>query len=158
VDDLNARAAEENLAALDAHPDVEVRLFNPFSRSFWPGLTRMLDFMVHPVRLNHRAHNKSFSADGAVAIVGGRNIGDAYFNANPEVNFADLDLLAIGPAARQVGVGFDSYWQSELAVPMGAWRSLRRDPDDLDALRPARELRQALRRVVRRAASDRGQL
>ena len=135
VDDLNARAAEANLAALDAHPGVEVRLFNPFSRSFWPGLTRMFDFMVHPVRLNHRAHNKSFSADGAIAIVGGRNIGDAYFDASPDVNFADLDLIAIGPAARQVGADFDLYWQSEHAVPMAAWRSLRRGPEDVDALR-----------------------
>lgn len=134
MDDMSALDAEEDLARMDAHPNVEVRLFNPFSRSFWPGCTRMFDFMVSPVRLNHRMHNKSFAVDGAVAIVGGRNIGDEYFDASPHVNFADLDLLACGPAAQEVGAIFDCYWQSEFAVPMAAWPSLRCDPEDLEAV------------------------
>jgi len=135
LDDLKAREVEEELAILDAHPQIEVRLFNPFSRSSLPGLTRAFDFLVHPVLLNRRMHNKSFSVDGAVAVVGGRNIGDEYFGASPAVNFADLDLLAAGPAARGVGADFDAYWGHTLSVPMEAWPSLRRTPEDLDALR-----------------------
>jgi putative cardiolipin synthase len=137
VDDLSAREVESDLAALDAHPSLEVRLFNPFSRSVWPGLTRLFDTLMHPVRLNHRAHNKSFTVDGAITIVGGRNIGDEYFDASPHVNFADLDLVAMGPAAAGVGADFDAYWASPLAVPMAAWPSLRRTTADLDEERRA---------------------
>ena len=117
IDDNNTAGLDTTLAALDAHPNVEVRLFNPFMirRPRWIGY--LTDFL----RLNHRMHNKSFTADRAITIVGGRNIGDDYFDAaNAAVVFADLDVMAIGPVASDVADDFDRYWSSKAAYPIGA--------------------------------------
>jgi putative cardiolipin synthase len=111
VDDNGTSGMDENLAALDVSPNVEVRIFNPFVlRRFKPaGL--LVDFH----RLNRRMHNKSLTADGVATIVGGRNIGDPYFDSDPHVAFVDLDVLAVGPAAADVGHEFDLYWNSPYA-------------------------------------------
>jgi putative cardiolipin synthase len=91
-----------------------VRLFNPFaSRSF-----RIGDYTHSFARLNRRMHNKSFTADNQVAIVGGRNIGDEYFEAGTPVAFADLDTVVEGAVVRDVSVQFDAYWNSESAYPL----------------------------------------
>ncbi|MFN0241776.1 MAG: phospholipase D family protein [Planctomycetota bacterium] len=135
LDDLGTSGIDPLLAALDAHPRLEVRLFNPFARGWSPGLARALDMLRRPRRLNHRMHNKMLAADGAAAIVGGRNLGDEYFDAHPGVNFADLDLLAAGPVLRDLGTCFDRYWNSEFAVPVAAWRAMRARESDLLALR-----------------------
>lgn len=135
LDDLGTSGIDPLLAALDAHPRLEVRLFNPFARGWSPGLARALDMLRRPRRLNHRMHNKLLAADGAAAIVGGRNLGDEYFDAHPGVNFADLDLLAVGPVLRDLGTCFDRYWNSEFAVPVAAWRAMRARESDLLALR-----------------------
>jgi putative cardiolipin synthase len=135
VDDLGTSGLDARFAALDAHPSVEVRLFNPFARGRWPGLARALDFVRRPRRLNHRMHNKLLAVDGAAGIVGGRNVGDEYFDASESVNFADLDLLAAGPVVRELGQGFDLYWNSEFAVPVSAWESMRAGPAELAELR-----------------------
>jgi putative cardiolipin synthase len=73
----------------------------------------LLDFR----RLNRRMHNKSFIADNKIAIVGGRNIGDEYFDAGKVSNFRDLDLLAIGPVVEQASRSFDAYWNDKAAFP-----------------------------------------
>lgn len=113
LDDNNTGGMDGLLAALDAHANIEVRLFNPFmQRSFRP-LGYLSDFF----RLNRRMHNKSFTADGLVTIIGGRNVGDEYFGAGSGVMFADLDVTAIGPAAQAVGKDFDRYWVSESSYP-----------------------------------------
>lgn len=135
LDDMGTKGIDETLAALDAHPGIEVRLFNPFARGWSPGLARTLDMLRRPRRLNHRMHNKMLAADGAAAIVGGRNLGDEYFDAHPGVNFADLDLLAVGPVLGDLGNCFDSYWNSLFAVPVAAWRSMRATEDQLQSLR-----------------------
>jgi cardiolipin synthase C len=105
---------DATLAALDAHPNVEVRLFNPFVVRKPKSLGFLTDFS----RANRRMHNKSFTADSAATIVGGRNIGDEYFGATDGVVFSDLDVLAIGPAAADVAHDFDRYWQSDSAYPV----------------------------------------
>src|SRR5215467_2648513 len=106
LDDANTKGLDEAIAALDAHPNIEVRLFNPFaSRSFRAG-----DFAADFSRVNRRMHNKSFTADNQASIVGGRNVGDEYFGAGHEVVFTDLDVLAIGPVVREVSREFDLYW------------------------------------------------
>jgi putative cardiolipin synthase len=115
LDDMSTFGLDPMLAALDSHPNVEVRIFNPFhSRRFrWLGL--LMDFR----RLNRRMHNKSFTADGEATIIGGRNVGDEYFAARQDVEFVDLDVLAVGPVAAQVSDDFERYWRSEPAWPIG---------------------------------------
>lgn len=104
---------DPTLAALDAHSNVEVRLFNPFVVRKPKFIGYLWDFS----RLNRRMHNKSLTADGIATILGGRNIGDEYFGATDGVVFADLDVLAMGPAATAVAHDFDRYWASALAWP-----------------------------------------
>jgi putative cardiolipin synthase len=142
LDDLNAKDIDPQLMALDAHPNIELRFYNPFRNR--QGLARVLEMLHRTFSLNYRMHNKAWIADGRVALVGGRNIGEAYFNADADVNFRDLDLLLFGPAVQQASTIFDAYWNSAAAVPMAALSrkkpgTLRRMPAsaDMDALQPA---------------------
>jgi putative cardiolipin synthase len=112
IDDNNTRGLDGVLAMLDAHPNLEVRLFNPFAQR---GALRVLGYATDFARLNRRMHNKSFTADGLLTIVGGRNIGDEYFEAGQEASFADLDLLVAGAVVPDVSRSFDRYWNSESA-------------------------------------------
>jgi putative cardiolipin synthase len=107
------RGVDPTLAALDAHPNVEVRLFNPFPNRGARAWGYLTDFS----RLNRRMHNKSLTADGTVTIVGGRNVGDEYFGAGDEVGFVDLDVMAGGAVVADVAKSFDAYWASESAYP-----------------------------------------
>jgi putative cardiolipin synthase len=113
LDDHNTAGLDEMLADLDAHPRVEVRLFNP------AGLRRMrwLAYLTDFRRMNRRMHNKSFTADGQVTIIGGRNVGDEYFDNSQDLAFADLDVMAIGPVVHDVSSDFDRYWASESSYP-----------------------------------------
>jgi putative cardiolipin synthase len=114
LDDNNTSGLDPALAALDAHGNVEVRLFNPFAIRRPRALGYVTDFS----RLNRRMHNKSFTADNQATIVGGRNVGDEYFGATDGVLFADLDVLAVGPVVREVSAQFDRYWSSRSAYPL----------------------------------------
>ena len=114
LDDNNSSGLDSTLAALDAHPNIEVRLFNPFKRRG----ARVLDYVFEFARLNRRMHNKSFTVERQATIVGGRNVGDEYFGAGQEVSFEDLDVLAVGPAVADVSKVFDAYWGCESAVPL----------------------------------------
>lgn len=112
LDDIGVIAADESLHALDEHPNVEVRLFNPVAlRS-----AQMLGVLANFTRANRRMHNKAFIADNEAVIVGGRNIGDEYFDADESVNFADLDVLAVGAVVPGVAAQFEQYWDSPYAV------------------------------------------
>lgn len=118
LDDMNAQDKDALMMALDTHPNIEIRLYNPFrNRS---GLWRLLEMVQRVFSVNHRMHNKSWIADGRVAIVGGRNIGEEYFSARPDVNFRDLDLLVAGPAVGEANRIFDDFWNSDAAVPIAA--------------------------------------
>ena len=116
LDDNNTAGMDPTLALLDAHPDIEVRLFNPFAMR----ASRLLGFAFDFARLNRRMHNKSFTADGQATVVGGRNVGDEYFGATGEVLFSDLDVLAIGPVVATVSADFDRYWNSRSAYPLAS--------------------------------------
>ena len=106
LDDLGTMPSDAVLLAIDSHPNIEVRMFNPVAlRS-----PRLLGIVADFGRINKRMHNKSFTADGQVSIVGGRNIGDEYFGAHAEMNFADLDVAVIGPVVKEVSDEFDLYW------------------------------------------------
>jgi len=116
LDDNNTRGVDPAIAALDAHPNIEVRLFNPYvNRGF-----RLADLATDFSRLNRRMHNKSFTADNQATIVGGRNIGDEYFGGESDVAFADLDVLATGAVVPAVSAEFEAYWNSESAYPARA--------------------------------------
>jgi putative cardiolipin synthase len=113
LDDNNTKGMDGTLAALAAHPNVELRLFNPFMQRS----ARLIGYLTDFSRLNRRMHNKSLTADGATTIVGGRNIGDEYFDANEGLGFFDLDVLAVGPVVHEVLASFDGYWNSASAYP-----------------------------------------
>lgn len=103
----------------DAHPRIEIRVFNPFPhRARW---SRPLQLVLQLDRLGRRMHNKAFVADGQIAIVGGRNISNTYFEGEGQSNFRDLDIVASGPIVRDVSMHFDEYWNSPLAVPVAAF-------------------------------------
>jgi putative cardiolipin synthase len=102
---------DEVLLRVDRHPNIEVRVFNPWRERGWVG--RAVEGAADFERINRRMHNKQFIADNRVAIIGGRNIGDEYMGLNPEFNFHDLDVLGIGPVARQASAVFDRYWNSD---------------------------------------------
>lgn len=121
LDDLYAARRRFDIATLASHPKIEVRLFNPFATRGTMGFGRVLEFLGNRARLNRRMHNKVWIADNAVAISGGRNLGDHYFDAQPDRNFADLDLLMAGPVVHELSRGFDDYWNSESAVPAEAF-------------------------------------
>lgn len=120
IDDLNVGDRESHLAVLGGHPNMEVRLFNPFAQRGRLGLSQLLEWLGDSDRLNRRMHNKLWIADGAVAVMGGRNLGDAYFNARPGRDFADLDVLAAGPVVGDMSRSFDAYWNGDGAVPIAS--------------------------------------
>jgi cardiolipin synthase C len=123
------------LATMAIHPNIEVRLFNPFGTHQRTFLTRALRMAFGPNRLRGRMHNKAFIADNSVAIVGGRNIGAEYFGAGDEFNFYDVDIMAVGPITREVSANFDDYWNCVLAVPISALVSHRPTADDHESAR-----------------------
>ena len=114
LDDNDTSGLDTLLAALASHPNIEVRLFNPFviREPRWIGY--VTDFF----RLNRRMHNKSFTADNQATIIGGRNVGDEYFGATEGVVFVDLDVMAVGPVVTEVSKEFDRYWASGSSYPV----------------------------------------
>ena len=114
IDDIYGNKDEATWVALDAHPNIEVRLWNPWKR----GGSRLVQSIVRMRQIDYRMHAKSFTADNQATILGGRNIGDEYFDADKALAFADLDVLAIGPPVREVSSEFDGYWNAEHAYPV----------------------------------------
>lgn len=119
LDDVFTTVKDKGLELIDAHPNIEVRLYNPISRVGLKGLNFLLDFR----RANRRMHNKSFTVDNQVSIVGGRNIADEYFDLNPKGEFMDFDVIALGPIAADVSIEFDRYWNHERSLPIKAFKS-----------------------------------
>ena len=130
VDDPFYKASDSVKASLDAHPNVEIRLFNPLTNRRWS----ILDFIFDFGRVNRRMHNKLMVVDNAAAIVGGRNIGDIYYGVNTIANYRDLDVLAVGPVVRDLSAVFDRYWNSPSTVPIAAIVDRAHDAADLDAI------------------------
>ena len=127
VDDLFAVGNDLHLAELAAGPNIEVRVFNPFMRRGPFGVSRLFEFIGDTTRLNRRMHNKLWIADNAAAIIGGRNLGDAYFDIDTAFNFCDLDMLAVGPVVQELSRSFDKYWNSPWAVPISAFVAVTPD-------------------------------
>lgn len=134
IDDMGSRGNDFGIATLAAHPNIEVRLFNPVRLGRESEVSRTLVMLANFRRLHRRMHNKLWIADNAVAISGGRNVGDAYFGAAGDINFADLDLLSAGPITRELSRSFDAYWNSPNAVPVEAFVTRRPSERDLRRL------------------------
>lgn len=136
IDDMYMTAERDvSIATLDAHPNVEIRVFNPATRRS----ARSLSFVGDFERLNRRMHNKLFIVDNALAVVGGRNIGDVYFGVKPDVNYQDLDVMGAGPVVGEISASFDEFWNSEWAIPVGAVMKELPTEQDLAALMDAFE-------------------
>jgi putative cardiolipin synthase len=123
LDDIQTKGYDTGIAALDSHPNFTVRIFNPWSARS----ARALNAGSFS-RLNRRMHNKSFTADNQITIIGGRNIADEYFAANKKVNFGDVDVLALGPVVQDVSKMFDTYWNSRYAAPAETFAKMPDDP------------------------------
>ncbi|MBK9573650.1 MAG: phospholipase D family protein [Rhodoferax sp.] len=137
IDDLDVGDRDSQLATLAAHPNFEVRVFNPFARRSFGSLSRFIDYLSDGTRLNRRMHNKLWIADNSAALIGGRNLGDAYFNADGRSNFADLDVLSVGPVVAQASQSFDEYWNSEWSVPIQAYAVQTPSVEQVEQLRKA---------------------
>jgi putative cardiolipin synthase len=133
IDDIYGNQNEDTWVALNAHEKIEVRLWNPWKRGGGK-VGRMIQSVFRAFEIDYRMHAKSFTVDNQATILGGRNIGDEYFDADTDVAFADIDVLSIGPPVREVSSEFDSYWNAEHAFPVDI---LVRPgtKQDLDALR-----------------------
>jgi phosphatidylserine/phosphatidylglycerophosphate/cardiolipin synthase-like enzyme len=120
VDDLNTAGEDRRFLHLEQHVNVEVRVFNPFPGGRSAIWTRILTSVSDIPRINHRMHNKLFVADNALAITGGRNIGDEYFARDKRSNFIDLDVVAAGRIVPQLSASFDAFWNSKYAYPISS--------------------------------------
>jgi len=119
LDDTSTFRDELAFVALDRHPNVHVRFFNPFfARTDYGFFRRLFEFLMDFRRLHRRMHVKSWIADGGFAILGGRNLADAYYDPQSALIFRDLDLLLAGRAAESAAAAFDAHWNSRWAVPV----------------------------------------
>src|SRR5271165_7154926 len=133
VDDLNTVGEDRRFMHLEQHANIDVRVFNPFPggrSAFW---SRFLNSISDIPRINHRMHNKLIVADNALAITGGRNIGDEYFMRDRNSNFIDLDVVAAGPIVPRLSASFDAFWNSKYAYPISSLAS----PVEAEAPAPA---------------------
>jgi putative cardiolipin synthase len=135
VDDGEMIAGDEQLMALDAHRQIEVRLFNPFIYRGHQPLFRFLEFSFSGSRLDYRMHNKLVVVDNAIALIGGRNIGDQYFQIDPQSQMADDDVFAAGPVVKELSVTFDEFWNSSMAIPVRALANAKTSDAALAAYR-----------------------
>ena len=120
IDDGETISGDEQIVALNTYRAIEVRIFNPFVYRGHNRLLRAVEFLSNRSRLDYRMHNKLLVVDNAAALIGGRNIGNQYFQVDPESQFADDDVFSAGPIAAQLSAKFDEYWNSGLAIPAAA--------------------------------------
>jgi putative cardiolipin synthase len=135
MDDALTDEVDSGLLSLDEHENIEVRVFNPFPRRRSRFISLLANFNI----LNRRMHNKSFTVDNQVTIVGGRNIADEYYQTGGKTEFIDEDLMAIGLAVDDVSDGFDEYWNSPEAIPMDAFDKLIAHGSVADSLEEGRK-------------------
>ncbi len=125
LDDMFNKGFDRDMAALSSHENFEIRVINPFRRNF---MGRSLGAALEFPRINRRMHNKSFTVDRRVTVIGGRNIADEYFGAREDSAFGDLDVVAIGPVVDDVADMFERYWTYRTAVPVAGFAPSLDDP------------------------------
>lgn len=119
LDDYSVAGRDDEFLAMDAHPNVEIRLFNP-ARNRTGVFRRATEMALRFISFNRRMHNKAWIADNRMAVVGGRNIGDEYFGASDTTNYRDTDFLLLGPAVAQSSRIFDHFWNAQEVIPLQA--------------------------------------
>ncbi len=120
LDDGETQPGDEQITRLAAYPSVEIRIFNPFAYRGHSTLLRAAEFTLNESRLDYRMHNKLLVVDNAIALIGGRNIGDQYFQVDPTSQFADDDVFAAGPIVPKLSASFDEFWNADLSIPIEA--------------------------------------
>lgn len=125
VDAIALKKSDPTWAILQRHPQVTLKVFNPVTTDRQDWAQRIVHILYHWSRIGRRMHNKVFIVDGQIAITGGRNLGDAYFDTNATFNFRDLDALIIGALVPRLCASFESYWQGKDAHAYHRVRSLR---------------------------------
>jgi putative cardiolipin synthase len=137
IDDADKVAGDEQMVVLDAHPQIEIRIFNPFAYRGRATFFRSMEFLLNAARLDYRMHNKLFVVDNAIALLGGRNIGNQYFQIDPQSQFGDDDVFAAGPIVKDLSATFDDYWNSAMAIPARALARAKSSAEALAAYRKA---------------------
>jgi len=132
IDDILLTRRDGEIAGLDFHPNIEVRVFNPWEGRNGSTVSKVFEFLARPSELTHRMHNKTYVADNRFAIVGGRNIGNRYFGLHQAFVQNDLDVMMAGPLVSDVSSSFDAFWNSE-AVYTGDYFANGQDPETLYA-------------------------
>ena len=133
LDDFNTAGKDAQVLKLAFEKNIEMRLFNPLPSNRSSPIWRIVSSLSDAARLQRRMHNKIFVADNAIAITGGRNLGDTYFGQSDGVNFVDIDVLAAGRIARDLSRSFDQYWNNPLAYPVQSLMTAK----DLEMLKPS---------------------
>ena len=154
LDDTASDGQEQVIATLAVHRNIQIRVFNPLHLGRSTVVTRTMGRLLDLSQQHRRMHNKLWLADNSAAIVGGRNLGDEYFDAKPDLNFTDMDLLCIGPVAEQLGHSFDQYWNSALSQSISDF--LVNKPTAQDLLESRQRLEQSLElsRIENKALYD----
>ena len=132
LDDFNTAGKDAQVLGLAFEKNIEMRLFNPLPSNRASAVWRIISSLSDAARLQRRMHNKIFVADNAIAITGGRNLGDPYFGQSDGVNFLDIDVLAAGRIARDLSRSFDQYWNNPLAYPVQSLMTAK----EVEALKP----------------------
>ena len=135
VDDLNFKDLDNIMLTLNQHKNIEIRVFNPFATASENVFARIGDAMTDLDKLTRRMHNKAMIVDNQVGIVGGRNIGDEYFDASPNIVFRDLDVIVAGPLVSGLSASFDEFWNSEQSYPLRTLNTKKIEQADIDRVR-----------------------
>ncbi|WP_235838053.1 phospholipase D family protein [Chitinasiproducens palmae] len=134
-DDMNFKDHDSTIAVLDASPNIEVRIFNPFGTAAQGPFGKVSNLFTSLDTLTRRMHNKAMIADNQVAIVGGRNVGDSYFDASHVLSFRDLDIVAAGDIVPPISRSFDLFWNSAEAYPLRALKPIHVDREEMARVR-----------------------
>ena len=125
LDDIFTTVPDDSFLLINQHPNIEIRMFNPLSRSgIW-----VLNYVGDFSQANRRMHNKSFTVDNVISVVGGRNLADEYFQLKKDAVFVDFDVLAVGPIAADISTSFDQYWNHSRAVPIDQFTKNKKNED-----------------------------
>jgi cardiolipin synthase C len=135
LDNIMFNQVEETFYMIDGFKNLEIRIFNPFITRHDGIILRAIRVLTDIDRLNHRMHNKALIADNQMAIIGGRNLGDEYFEEDTDVIFRDIDILAAGPVTARISQSFDSYWNGKDAIPVGQLRKPNRNLEKVEIVR-----------------------
>src|SRR4029079_11055978 len=135
LDDAGSFGRDAQIRTLAGYPNVELRLFNPFAYRGTVNFVHVAEFFADATRLNYRMHNKLFVVDNEISIVGGRNIGDEYFQGGRDYEFGDYDVIAAGPIVNEISRSFDAFWNSPMAIPIEALAEGKPSAQDLEDYR-----------------------